>query len=437
MQTAEMRSRNSSLTALHTIVPLTLMLLCPFFAMILWHTFTALDGSVASLVSALSFDTFRTIYMPLFFGSPAAWAMIIAFVAFELLLMRVLPGAEFKGPMTPKGNVPVYKANGVGAFATTVVTFCLFSFQLGLFSPTIIYDHFGELIGALNLLSFMFCGMLYLKGRHFPSSTDNGLTGNFIFDFYWGTELYPRLFGFDVKMFTNCRFGLMSWSLIILSFAAKQSELFGLSNGMLVAVLLQLLYVAKFFWWETGYLGSLDIMHDRAGFYICWGCMVWVPSVYTSPVLFMVNHPMEWMTPLALLILMAGMTLIFMNYFADRQRQLVRQTKGECFVWGRKPELIMATYKTESGDTKQSLLLLSGYWGISRHFHYVPEILAALCWSLPAGLSFGLPYFYVLFLTILLTHRAIRDDERCAKKYGAFWKQYCERVPSKIIPGIY
>ena len=44
----------------------------------------------------------------------------------------------------------------------------------------------------------------------------------------------------------------------------------------------QLVYIAKFYWWETGYLRSLDIMHDRAGFYICWGCLVWVPSVYTS-----------------------------------------------------------------------------------------------------------------------------------------------------------
>jgi hypothetical protein len=31
----------------------------------------------------------------------------------------------------------------------------------------------------------------------------------------------------------------------------------------------------------------MDIMHDRAGYYICWGCLVWVPSVYTSPALFL------------------------------------------------------------------------------------------------------------------------------------------------------
>lgn len=39
--------------------------------------------------------------------------------------------------------------------------------------------------------------------------------------------------------------------------------------------------------WETGYWGTMDIMHDRAGYYICWGCLVWVPSVYTFPALFL------------------------------------------------------------------------------------------------------------------------------------------------------
>lgn len=34
-----------------------------------------------------------------------------------------------------------------------------------------------------------------------------------------------------------------------------------------------------------------------AGFYIVWGCLVWVPSVYTSPALYLVNHPVELGTP--------------------------------------------------------------------------------------------------------------------------------------------
>ena len=74
---------------------------------------------------------------------------------------------------------------------------------------------------------------------------------------------------------------------------------------------------------------------------------------------------------------------------------------------------------------------------MSRHFHYVPEVLAAFCWSVPALFENFLPYFYVTFLAILLTHRAIRDDRRCALKYGTDWDEYRKVVPYKIIPGIF
>jgi 7-dehydrocholesterol reductase len=36
----------------------------------------------------------------------------------------------------------------------------------------------------------------------------------------------------------------------------------------------------------------------------------------------------------------------------------------------------------------------------------------------------------------LLTDRAYRDDDRCQKKYGKYWDQYCEAVPYKIVPGV-
>ncbi len=45
----------------------------------------------------------------------------------------------------------------------------------------------------------------------------------------------------------------------------------------------------------------------------------------------------------------------------------------------------------------------AGWWGLSRHFHYVPEITAAFLWTVPGGFTHLLPYFYVVFLTLLLT----------------------------------
>jgi len=72
----------------------------------------------------------------------------------------------------------------------------------------------------------------------------------------------------------------------------------------------------------------------------------------------------------ASLILFLGIMSVMLNYFADEQRQKVRALKGQCKVWGKKPQLIHAEYTDHEGRKKQSLLLASGWWGISRHFQY-------------------------------------------------------------------
>ena len=270
-----------------TLVPLIFILGCPPTVFLFWYTNSSLDGSFTKLGELFAqqgiLTTIYSIWAPYFFGSSTAWKIIFVFAVLELLLMRFLPGKTYYGPVTPAGNTPIYKANGPLAYATTLLLFALCAFQFQLFSPTILYDHFPELLGALNIFSLFFCLFLLLKGIWKPSSTDAGSSGNLIFDYYWGTELYPRLCGWDVKLFTNCRFGMMGWPLLLLSFAAKQHQLYGLSDSMLVAVALQLVYVTKFFFWETGYLGSLDIMHDRAGYYICWGVLVWIQASTPHP----------------------------------------------------------------------------------------------------------------------------------------------------------
>jgi 7-dehydrocholesterol reductase len=425
----------------YTILPALLIILSPPATILIWYTNVVHNGSLAALADEFARSgiliTIARAWGPIFFGSRIAWTMIGVYAGVELSLMKLLPGRIFYGPVTPGGNIPVYKANGPLAFVVTVVLYAGGSVGLGLFPPSIIYDHFGELLGALNLFSLVFCLLLCLKGRLSPSSSDHGGNGKFIVDYFWGTELHPRILGWDIKMFTNCRFGLMGWPLILLSFVAAQHAKYGyVTNSMLVATGIQFLYVAKFFWWETGYLRSIDMMHDRAGFYICWGCLVWVPCVYTASTLYLVHHPQFLGAPLAALIFVTGIVCISINYLADEQRQRVRETAGKTMVWGKPPVLLIGRYTTARGEQKQNLLLASGWWGLSRHFHYVPELLGAFCWTVPVLFENVLPYFYLIFLTVLLTDRAFRVDKRCAAKYGSDWEAYRRAVPYRIIPGL-
>lgn len=116
----------------------------------------------------------------------------------------------YKGPLTNKGNTPVYKDNGMWFFIITLITFGLLSVLLEClgYSVTEICDQYGAFLIIMNLGSLLFCLFLYVKGIWFPSSTDNGSSGNPIMDYYWGTELYPRIGPVDLKLITNCRWGM-------------------------------------------------------------------------------------------------------------------------------------------------------------------------------------------------------------------------------------
>src|SRR3990167_3572097 len=103
-----------------TIVPLFLMLVCPPAAILFFYINTECYGSITQFIAISGeqgfFTTCWQVWQPVFFGTPTAWLMILAFMAFQLLLMRLVPGKTVTGPETPKGNIPVYKDNGFRCF---------------------------------------------------------------------------------------------------------------------------------------------------------------------------------------------------------------------------------------------------------------------------------------------------------------------------------
>ncbi|MEZ4445861.1 MAG: hypothetical protein R3B72_42685 [Polyangiaceae bacterium] len=414
-------------------MPLVLVMVAPFLVVLLWVGVVHHDGSLLAMLAAGPSRIIAELPGPSWTGL----SICGGWLGFQALLLVVLPGRARLGAITPEGNRPRYRLNGPAAFVVTHAVLAG-AVWLGAISPTLLYDHFGEILMTSSLAALALCGVLYVKGIYAPSTTDAGHTGNPIRDFYWGTELHPTVLGVQLKQLFNARYAMMGWSAIVLSFAAKQWALDGaISPAMVVNVVLQLVYIAKFFVWEGGYFNSLDITHDRFGFYILWGVSAWLPSVYTIHTLYLVQHPGGLSTPAAAMLGAIGLAAIAINYQADAQRQRVRESGGRAKVWGHAPEVIHATYTARDGQSRESLLLVSGWWGVARHSHYVPELVLAVAWTLPVGFDVVLPWFYVVFLTVLLVDRAARDDRRCAKKYGRAWDRYRERVPYRIIPGLY
>ena len=58
----------------------------------------------------------------------------------------------------------------------------------------------------------------------------------------------------------------------------------------------------------------------------------------------------------------------------------------------------------------------------------------ALCWAFACGFSSFLPYWYPVWMLIVILQRANRDIAHCRAKYGEEWKEYERLCPYLFIP---
>jgi delta24(24(1))-sterol reductase len=66
--------------------------------------------------------------------------------------------------------------------------------------------------------------------------------------------------------------------------------------------------------------------------------------------------------------------------------------------------------------------------------HYTCDWFFAISWGLITGFDSPFPWFYSIFFTIMIIHRARRDIRRCRERYGEAWKEYEKQVPWLFIP---
>lgn len=423
--------------------PLGLMFACPLIASGLARINAKYQGDLYAALFAQSFQL--TDWFPYFEELRVSMIQIIIFALFQVFLLKFLPPQQIiEGPITPGGLRPKYVNNGIHAMAVTLLLFVgLSDMGIGNLYPIDIWVlNLPGLVICLNFSALMVCFWLFLRTYWIPHSKDYKSTNNLIFDFYYGRELHPVFLGQDIKQFTNCRFGMMLWVLVCISCVGHEYKVLGVvSNASFVAFFLQLGYLIKFFYWEDGYFYTIDMACDKCGYYLVWGCMTFVPTFYTNVSIFLSfsQHSEDMSTMSAIMLGIFGFIMLGLNYHSDLQRKQFRETK-DYYILGTKAKYIEAKYFTSDGLEHTNKLLVSGYWGWSRHFNYLTEILFALSYAIPCSYT-GSPsfvgYFYVIFLTVLLIDRTYRDDQRCHAKYGAYWIEYCRRVPYRIIPYIF
>ena len=346
---------------------------------------------------------------------------------------------------------------------------------------TFIWNNYPQILTANVGIAYFLACFVYVRSFSVkPGNPEHrelaagGRSGNLMYDWYIGRELNPRItlpfFGeIDIKEFCELRPGMLGWVLLNLAFVAHQYKLYGyVSDSMILITIFQTFYVLDAYWMEPAILTTMDITTDGFGFMLAFGDLVWLPFVYSWQARYLAVYPVH----LGVTGILGILAVQGLGYYIFRSSN---SEKNRFRTNPDDPELSHLNYMETSSGSK---LLTSGWWGTARHINYLGDWIMAWSYCLPTGVagyliqhsspapikgqspadhSFvgGAPistyvvqgeargwgmvvtYFYMVYFSVLLIHREMRDDVKCMKKYGKDWEVYRKKVPYRILPGVY
>ena len=342
-----------------------------------------------------------------------------------LVLHLVLPARRVAGYARDErsGGVLRYRLNGPRVFLFTVGLWFAAGTS-GVMPWDWLWQHrwYGG-AGALTLGFVVSAAVVVMA-----PATGKGL----LRDLYLGRRVNPQPFGghADAKMFLYLA-GALLLELNLLSFAAHHLLTWpdDPSPGIVLYVVLFTWFVCDYLVFERVHLYTYDFVAERLGFKLVWGCLCWYPYFYGVGLWSVADLPNP-QTPGWLLVLAAA--LFFAGWTLSRGSNLQK------FAFKRNPERAFLGLRPRTLGDGERRLLVSGFWGLSRHVNYLGEILMATGLALALGWPGMLgPWLYPLYYVALLLPRERDDDRRCAAKYGPLWEEYRERVRWRIVPWVY
>ncbi|KAH8104481.1 ERG4/ERG24 ergosterol biosynthesis protein [Cristinia sonorae] len=353
--------------------------------------------------------------------------LYIAWYAFCVAAWFLLPGDWIEGTTLRTGEKKLYKINAFGTFLLALGLVAGSIWRFGFESFTFLYERWVGFVTAAVIMAvaqaFFVYAMSFRSGKLLALG---GNSGNVIYDWFIGRELNPSIGSFDFKSFNEIRPGLILWVLIDISMACEQAVRRGgqITDSMWLILAFQTWYVADCMYNEPAIFTTMDITTDGFGYMLSVGDLVWVPFVYSLQARYLVFNQVELGPVWTAIVLVVNFT----GYY------IFRQSNGEKndFRNGKNPKNLK--FMTTASGSK---LITSGWWGRSRHPNYLGDLLMAFAWSLTTKFNTPVTYFYPIYFAVLLIHRQLRDEDKCAAKYGADWDKYTKIVPYRIIPYIY
>ena len=344
-----------------------------------------------------------------------------------VIYMVPFGGEEVKGLPLPGGHRLTYRLNG---FFALIVNVACFDMAI-LYGSTVslVVDYSIELVTISVIVHIGISVILYMAGKPKESYNINLATnrGSALRDWLLGQSRNPRISFIDLKfvLFRSATIGSVLYNFAVLAKSYDETEQCP-NYTILLAAGMQLMYVADTLWYESNLLSLREIYHDGCGC-ITLVAIMSIPFGYSLATCYIASTNID--LPWYCLVSIAMVYLI--GYY------IYRGSNNEKTLYRQNPsDVKFKDYETISTSTGRNLLV-SGWWGMSRHPNYWGDIILNLAMCLPAGFSHFLPYFYSVSLTFMLIDRERTDYKDCKKKYGDDWDRYCHRVKSRIVPYVY
>ncbi|CAE6487015.1 unnamed protein product [Rhizoctonia solani] len=359
--------------------PVGVTAMIPFFPTMMYYFWICLRFYNGSLVHPESFQDIGPFLGRMWMHicqdatpTPRAWAIYTSLMVFELVLAFTMPGYKQEGLPVPSLGYKTltYHCNALGSFYATLIAGAILH-TTGLFRLTEIIDHFGEFMTVAIIYGFLISFVVY--GVTIALGKQIRMSGNFIYDFWMGPCLNPRLGIVDLKMWAEVRIPWVLLFLIAVSGACKQYDTYGyVTPNMAFMVLATGLYINACAKGEECIPHTWDMFHEKWGFMIIFWNFAGVPFTYCYPVLYLASQePETYRFPTVVYILLFTTLLTFYYIFDTAMSQKSRfkmQMQGTYTPRWTFPQLPYGTVENPTfiQTAHGNKLLTSGWWGCAR-----------------------------------------------------------------------